>query len=62
MFYPLEKNSEKPYGEGGGWGVGIQIAQPLKNKTVRAEVDLTNKTYIDNNIRFSHPYDNYFKI
>ena len=61
MFYPLEKNSEKPYG-GGGWGVGIQIAQPLKNKTVRAEVDLTNKTYIDNNIRFSHPYDNYFKI
>ena len=62
MFYPLEKNSEKPYGGGGGWGVGIQIAQPLKNKTVRAEVDLTNKTYIDNNIRFSHPYDNYFKI
>ena len=62
MFYPLEKNSEKPYGKGGGWGVGIQIAQPLKNKTVRAEVDLTNKTYIDNNIRFSHPYDNYFKI
>ena len=49
-------------GGGGGWGVGIQIAQPLKNKTVRAEVDLTNKTYIDNNIRFSHPYDNYFKI
>ena len=63
MFYPLEKNSEKPYGgRGWGWGVGIQIAQPLKNKTVRAEVDLTNKTYIDNNIRFSHPYDNYFKI
>ena len=41
---------------GGGGGVGIQIAQPLKNKTVRAEVDLTNKTYIDNNTRFSHPY------
>ena len=40
----------------GGGGVRIQIAQPLKNKTVRAEVDLTNKTYIDNNTRFSHPY------
>ena len=46
----------------GGGGDGIQIAQPLKNKTVRAEVDLTNKTYIDNNTRFSHPYGNYFKI
>ena len=48
-----------------GGGVGIQIAQPLKNKTVRAEVDLTNKTYIDNNTRFSHPYGHlghYFKI
>ena len=58
MFYPLEKNSEKPYGAGGEGGgeVGIQIAQPLKNKTVRAEMDLTNKTYIDNNTRFSHPY------
>ena len=59
MFYPLEKNSEKPYGGwGGGGAVGIQIAQPLINKTVRAEVDLTNKTYIDNNTRFSHPYGN----
>ena len=43
---------------GGGRGVGIQIAQPLKNKTVRAEVDLTNKTYIENNTRFSHSYGN----
>ena len=43
---------------GGGGGVGIQIAQPLKNKTVRAEVDLTNKTYIENNTRFSHSYGN----
>ena len=42
----------------GGGAVGIQIAQPLINKTVRAEVDLTNKTYIDNNTRFSHPYGN----
>ena len=45
-------------GVGGGGAVGIQIAQPLINKTVRAEVDLTNKTYIDNNTRFSHPYGN----
>ena len=55
MFYPLEKNSEKNLR---GGGVGIQIAQPLKNKTVRAEVDLTNKTYIDNNTNINSQINN----